>query len=497
MDFLPATELASLLSTGEITSSELVDRSLSAIESLDPTINAFTHVDADGARETAKKLDADRSAGKTLGPLAGIPVAVKDVLCTADMPTTCSSRMLENFRPPYDAGVVERLRSAGAIIIGKTNMDEFAMGASTETSYFGVTRNPWDTERIPGGSSGGAAACVSAGMVPLSIGTDTGGSIRQPAAMCGVTGMKPTYGRVSRYGLIAFASSLDQAGPLTSSVGDCALILDAISGYDRRDTTSLNVDPPSMISALQSTDLRGIRVGVLRRAMEAEGVDQSIRSAVDGAGKVLGDAGAELIDIELPHAEYAVPTYYVIAPSEASSNLSRYEGAHYGHRGVPPADSELGPLVATYCRSRAEGFGSEVKRRIMIGTYSLSEGYADEYYNKALKVRRLIKSDYDAAFGQVDVILGPVTPTPAFKLGEKIDDPISMYLCDQFTTGASLAGLPAISVPAGVDESDLPLAVQFQAPALEEARLLFVANAFQSQTDHHLKRPSTFAGGVA
>ena len=402
-----ASEILRLQASGEFTAVEIATRAIDAIEATQSTINAFTHFDRELAISAAAAVDAKRAKGEKLGPLAGVPVAVKDVLCTADMPTTCSSRMLKDFRPPYDAGVVDRLRAADAIIVGKTNMDEFAMGASTENSAFGVTRNPWNNDRIPGGSSGGAAACVAAGIVPLSLGTDTGGSIRQPAAMCGVTGLKPTYGRVSRYGLIAFASSLDQVGPIGWSVEDVALMLQTIAGYDPKDSTSLNRDTSHYTEVLTSTDLRGLRIGLLRTSMEQDGVDASIQAATLDAADVLKSLGADIVEVELPHSDYWVPTYYVIAPSEASSNLSRFDGAHYGHRttNFDGAD-KLGPLVTNYCRSRAEGFGDEVKRRIMIGTYALSEGYADQYYNQALKVRRLIKNDYDAVFGQVDLLLG-------------------------------------------------------------------------------------------
>ena len=495
------SEILKAQAGGEASATEIATMAMDRIELVDSTINAFTHTDRDKVLAKAKEVDRRRAAGEPLGPLAGVPVAVKDVLCTRDMPTTCSSKMLENFHPPYDAGVVEKLRAADAIIVGKTNMDEFAMGASTENSAFGVTRNPWDTTRIPGGSSGGAAACVAAGMVPISLGTDTGGSIRQPAAMCGVTGLKPTYGRVSRYGLIAFASSLDQVGPLGWSVADIAPVMQVIAGHDARDSTSLN-DSASLnggasgyIEAVQGTDLTGIKIGILRSSMESEGVDPSIQQAVDESVRVLESLNAEIIEVELPHSEYWVPTYYVIAPSEASSNLSRYDGAHYGHRSSTiEVDETLGPLAATYCRSRSEGLGAEVKRRIMVGTYALSEGYANAYYNKALKVRRLIKQDFDAAFSQVDLLLGPVTPSPAFPLGEKVDDPIQMYLCDLFTTGANLAGIPAISLPAGIDADGLPVAIQLQAPALQESRLLLAGAAFQAVTDHHQQRPQETGG---
>lgn len=481
-----ALELLRLQSAGKASAVDIAQRAIDAIEASAPVHNAYTHVDRELALRAAESVDQRRAAGEALGPLAGVPVAVKDVLCTRDMPTTCSSEMLRDFKPPYDATVVQKLRDADAVIVGKTNMDEFAMGASTETSAFGVTSNPWDTTRTPGGSSGGAAAAVAAQTVPLSLGTDTGGSIRQPASFCGVTGLKPTYGRVSRYGLIAFASSLDQVGPLAWSADDCALLMNVIAGYEKRDSTSLNVEVPDYTSATKSKDLRGMRIGVLRESLQADGIDESVRKAVAHSIGVFAELGAEIIDVDLPHREYWVPTYYVIAPSEASSNLSRYDGAHYGHR----AQEGVTDLVSMYCRSRAEGFGDEVKRRIMVGTYALSEGYADEYYNKALKVRRLIRGDYDAAFSQVDLLLGPVAPTPAFKLGDKIDDPIQMYLCDLFTVGANLAGVPAISLPGGFDESGLPIGIQLQGPALEESRLLFAGSAFQSVTDYHTKRPN-------
>ncbi len=488
-----ATEILRLQTDGQATAVEITMQSLAAIEESQEKINAFTHIDSEQALLAAQAVDAKRRAGHQMGALAGIPIAVKDVLCTKNMPTTCSSNMLRGFRPPYDATVIEKLREADAVIVGKTNMDEFAMGASTETSAFGVTRNPWDASRIPGGSSGGSAACVAAGTVPLSLGTDTGGSIRQPAALCGVTGLKPTYGRVSRYGLVAFASSLDQVGPLAWSVEDAALLMQVIAGFEPRDSTSLDREIPDYSAALQSADLRGMKIGVLRDALETEGVSESIRKAVVDSIDVFRSAGAEIVDVNLPHSEYWVPTYYVIAPSEASSNLSRYDGAHYGHRADQlDADkiASLGPLVASYCQSRAEGFGAEVKRRIMVGCYALSEGYADQYYNQALKARRLIKGDYDAAFQQCDLLLGPVTPTTAFPLGEKIDDPIQMYLCDLFTVGANLAGVPALSLPAGLDENGLPIGIQLQAPVLEESRLLFAGAAFQSATEYHKLRPN-------
>ena len=481
------SELQQQLASGQVTASALVRKSLDAIDRHNERLNAFVHVDHEGSLRKAEEVDRRRQSGEPLGCLAGIPIAVKDLICTADLPTTCCSRMLADFRPPYDATVVAKLRQSDAIIVGKTNMDEFAMGASNETSFQGLARNPWDERRTPGGSSGGAAACVAADMVPISLGSDTGGSIRQPAAFCGVTGVKPTYGRVSRYGLVAFASSLDQIGPIAASAEDCAAVLAAISGFDPKDSTSLEADVPRWTGAMQTDDLRGIKVGMLREEASHERLDPEVRRAVESTADRLKDLGAEIIDIRLPHDEYWVPTYYVIAPSEASSNLSRYDGMHYGHR-ADRVDGE--GLTEAYERNRGEGFGSEVKRRIMIGTYALSEGYADQYYNQALKVRRFIRQDYDAAFAQVDVLLGPVTPSPAFALGDKIDDPIEMYLCDLFTVGANLAGVPAISIPAGHDENGLPIGVQLQAPVLEESRLFMMAAALQRATDFHRQRPA-------
>ncbi|MEO1617224.1 MAG: Asp-tRNA(Asn)/Glu-tRNA(Gln) amidotransferase subunit GatA [Planctomycetota bacterium] len=484
-----ALQLLKQQADGERSAVEIAEQAIRSVEASQPTHNAYTSFDRELALRAAESVDERRAAGETLGVLAGVPVAVKDVLCTKDLPTTCASKMLQSFRPPYDATVVAKLRAADAVILGKTNMDEFAMGASTETSFFGVTRNPWDLDRTAGGSSGGSASAVAAQTAPLSLGTDTGGSIRQPSAFCGLTGMKPTYGRVSRFGLVAFASSLDQVGPMAWSAQDCSLLLQAISGFEPRDSTSLDQPVPDYLDATQTTDLRGVRVGVLRKAMATDGVSESIRSAVNHSTGVFAELGAEIIEIDLPHREYWVPTYYVIAPSEASSNLSRFDGAHYGHRSDKSID-----LEAMYRRSRGEGFGAEVKRRIMIGTYALSEGYSDQYYNQALKVRRLIRNDYDAAFSQVDLMLGPVTPTPAFELGDKVDDPLQMYLCDLFTVGANLAGVPAISIPGGFDENGMPIGIQLQAPALEESRLLSAAAAFQSLTDYHTKRPPNPSG---
>lgn len=486
-----ATRLQRLLSRGDVSAVDVARAVLDRAAVTEPNVAAFTCKADDQLLTQAADIDRRRSAGEALGPLAGIPVAVKDVLCTTDMPTTCSSRMLKNFQPPYDATVVAKLRAADAMLVGKTNMDEFAMGASTENSAFGVTRNPWNLDCTPGGSSGGAAAVVAASNVPLSLGSDTGGSIRQPAAFCGVTGLKPTYGRVSRFGLVAFASSLDQVGPLGWDVADNALLLSQIAGFDHRDSTSLDAPVDDYLAAIADADVRGMKIGVIRDQLDSDGLDAPARQAVQQAIEVFTAAGATIVDVQFQQTKYWVPTYYIIAPCEASSNLSRYDGAHYGHRAEITAEEaqQHGPLVATYCKSREVGFGAEVKRRIMLGTYSLSAGYSDRYYSKALRVRRLIRGDYDDAFEQVDLLLGPVTPTAAFPLGDKVDDPLQMYLCDLFTVGANLAGLPAISLPAGHTDAGLPLGVQLQAPPLREAALLQAGTVFQNATDHHRRRP--------
>jgi aspartyl-tRNA(Asn)/glutamyl-tRNA(Gln) amidotransferase subunit A len=507
-----ATDLVNLLAKGELTSVEITRDYLDRIESEDKTIGAFLRVDADRALDQAAEVDRKRQGGEPLGSLAGLPVAVKDVLCEADTLTTCASRMLQHFRPPYDATVVAKLKAADAVLIGRTNMDEFAMGGSTENSAFKVTRNPWDSTRTPGGSSGGSAAAVAAGMAPLAIGTDTGGSIRQPAGLCGIVGMKPTYGRVSRYGLVAFASSLDQVGPLARSTEDAALLLDAISGHDPHDATSINRPAPRLAESIDKP-LAGLKLGVVREHFAA-GLDSEVESAVRAAINVYKSLGAEIRELSLPHSKYGVAAYYVIAPSEASSNLARYDGAHYGYRtdqtemlaelaaerkkmldagDIKGADNLDTALVRMYRRTRAEGFGPEVKRRIMLGTYALSAGYYDAYYLKALKVRRLIRRDFDQAFEQVDLIAGPVTASPAFNLGAMVDDPLAMYLVDLYTVPANLAGIPGISIPCGMTKSGLPIGLQLQAPPLEEARLLRGARMFEQATDWHTKRPANHA----
>ena len=396
-----------------------------------------------------------------------MPIAIKDVLCTQGVPTTCGSKMLKGFRPPYDATVISRLRAADAVLIGKTNMDEFAMGSSTENSAYGPTRNPWDTSRIPGGSSGGSAAAVAADLAPIALGSDTGGSIRQPAALCGIVGLKPTYGRVSRYGLIAFASSLDQVGPFSHDLADSALLLGVISGRDPRDATSVDAPVPDYLAILD-TKPKSLRIGLVREFF-GEGLDSEIESAVREAIRVYESAGATVTEVSLPHSKYGGPAYYLVAPAECSSNLARYDGTIFGHRAADfspatPEEADLPPLIRMMMASRSEGFGPEVKRRIMLGTFALSAGYADQYYNQALKVRRLIRNDFDAAFEKVDVLLGPTTPTAAFKIGEKASDPLAMYLSDIYTITTNLAGIPGLSIPCGFTKSGLPIGLQLMAP---------------------------------
>jgi aspartyl-tRNA(Asn)/glutamyl-tRNA(Gln) amidotransferase subunit A len=505
---LTALELREQLASRKASAVEVARAFLDRATAVDGKIGAFLRVESERALAQAESVDRRRAAGEPLGPLAGVPVAVKDVLCDRETLATCASKMLAEFRPPYDATVVARLKKADAVLIGRTNMDEFAMGGSTENSAFQATRNPWDPTRTPGGSSGGAAASVAARMTPLSIGTDTGGSIRQPAGLCGVTGLKPTYGRVSRYGLVAFASSLDQVGPLGKTVGDCALLLEAIAGHDPRDSTSLDRPTPKFSETFDQP-LTGLRLGVVREHFAA-GLDGEVEAAVRGAIDAYRSLGATIREISLPTSPYGIAAYYVIAPSEASSNLARYDGVHYGYRtDVPAMRADLAAerkrleeagdrrgleeldtaLVRMYRRTRAEGFGPEVKRRIMLGTYALSAGYYDAYYLKALKVRRLIRQDFDAAFREVDFIVGPVTAAPAFKLGEMVDDPLAMYLVDLYTVSANLAGIPAISLPCGMTKSGLPIGLQLQGPPLEEERLLRAARMYEKTVDWTSKSP--------
>jgi len=476
-----ANELLRALAAGQISAVEVTQAHLDRIAAQDGGVHAFLHVDRGSAVAQAEAVDRKRQAGQPVGRLAGLPVAIKDNLCTTGVPTTCASRMLENFVSPYDATVIERLRAADAVLIGRTNLDEFAMGSSTENSAFGTTRNPWSTDHAPGGSSGGSAAAVAAGMAPLALGSDTGGSIRQPAGFCGIVGLKPTYGRVSRYGLVAFASSLDQVGPMANDVAGAALLLEAIAGGDPLDSTCLG-DPVPSYTAMLDEPIRGLRIGI-DRAHYAEGLDGEVNAALQAAIDVYRSLGAEVVDISLPNQKHGVATYYIIAPCEASSNLARYDGIHYGHRAQAFDD-----MIDLYARSRGEAFGAEVKRRIMLGTFALSAGYADQYYNKALKVRRLIRDDFDAAFAACDVILTPVAPTPAFKIGEMADDPLAMYLSDIYTTSANLAGIPGIALPAGFSSAGLPIGMQLLAPTLQEERLLRAARMYERETDWHTRR---------
>jgi aspartyl-tRNA(Asn)/glutamyl-tRNA(Gln) amidotransferase subunit A len=471
------------LAAKKVSSVELTRRALDRITRNDGTIKAFTSLNADRAMEAAKAFDA----GKRSGPLAGIPIAIKDNLCTSWGTTTCSSKMLANFRSPYDAAVVEKLDAAGAVIVGKTNLDEFAMGSSTENSAFQTTRNPWDTDRIPGGSSGGSAAALAAGFCHASLGSDTGGSIRQPAALCGLVGLKPTYGKVSRYGLVAFASSLDQIGPFTWDVPDAALLMNVISGHDERDSTSAKIDVPDHLADLD-LPLKGLKIGLAKEFAQTEGMDAEVDAAVKAAIAEYKKLGATLVDVTLPHTKYGIAAYYVIAPCEASSNLARYDGVHFGHRTSEPVKD----IVELFSKSRYEGFGEEVQRRIMIGTYALSAGYGAKYYERALKIRTLISRDFDDAFKQCDVILSPTSPTPAFKPGDKIGDPLAMYLCDVFTVTCNIAGIAGVSIPCGLTKAakPLPIGLQLLGPAFSEAKLLRVARMYEMATAWHTKRPA-------
>ena len=477
---LTLAELSEGLRTRRWSSVELTSAYLARIERFNPALNAFVTVTGEQALAAAAKADQARARGAS-GPLTGLPIAHKDIFCTDGVLTTCGSRMLSNFVAPYDAAVVERLTQAGVVMLGKANMDEFAMGSSNETSWYGPVRNPWDVKKVPGGSSGGSAAAVAARMAPAATGTDTGGSIRQPAALTSLTGLKPTYGRVSRYGMIAFASSLDQAGTLTLSAKDAAMLLGAMAGFDARDSTSVEAPVPDYLAALEQP-LAGLRIGLLREFFD-KGLDAETGRLVRDALQVYERLGAKLIDVSLPHLPLSVPTYYVVAPAECSSNLSRFDGARFGHRCEQPVD-----LMDLYKRSRGEGFGAEVKRRIMTGTYVLSAGYYDAYYLRAQKVRRLITDDFARAFGEVDVLMGPTAPTPAFDIGAKVDDPITMYLNDIYTIGANLAGLPAMSIPCGF-VSELPVGLQIIGAHFAEAKLLNVAHAYQRETQWHQRIP--------
>jgi aspartyl-tRNA(Asn)/glutamyl-tRNA(Gln) amidotransferase subunit A len=474
-------ELHELLNTREVSARDVTEAFYRRIEELDDRVHAYLTLTREQALEQAEQADRRRQSGET-SALLGVPLAIKDVICTEGIRTTCGSKMLHNFVPPYDATVVERLKAAGAIVLGKANMDEFAMGSSTEHSAYGVTRNPWDLSAIPGGSSGGSAAAVAADECAAALGTDTGGSIRQPAACCGIVGLKPTYGRVSRYGMVAFASSLDQIGPMTKDVRDAAILLNVIGGNDPRDSTSADIAMPDFTKAL-TENVKAVRIGIPRQYY-IEGIDPEVERAVRAAVKVLEEFGATTDDVSLPHTEYGVAAYYILAPSEASSNLARYDGIKYGYR--TPQWSNLRDM---YARTRDEGFGTEVKRRIMLGTYALSAGYYEAYYKKAQQVRTLIRRDFEHVFEQVDVLVAPTAPTPAFRIGEKIDDPLQMYLSDVFTITINLAGIPALSLPCGFSSTGLPIGLQIIGKPFAEETILRVAHVFEQQTDYHRRKP--------
>jgi aspartyl-tRNA(Asn)/glutamyl-tRNA(Gln) amidotransferase subunit A len=474
-------ELHDMLRRGETSSEAVTDSVLGRIRSVDGKVRAYITVTEDVARAQAKEADRRIKAGDASSPLLGIPVAVKDNMCTEGIRTTCASKILGNFVPPYDATVVARLKQSGYVLCGKPNMDEFAMGSSTENSGFFITKNPWDLERIPGGSSGGSAAAVAAGECIGALGSDTGGSIRQPAACCGVVGLKPTYGRVSRYGLVAFASSLDQIGPITKDVTDSALLMNVVSGHDGKDSTSANIPAPDFTRALKR-DVKGMKIG-LPKEYFIEGMDPEVEKTIREAVKTLEGLGAKVVDVSLPHTDYAVATYYILATSEASSNLARYDGVKYGHRTASPKD-----LMDLYMKTRDEGFGAEVKRRIMLGTYALSAGYYEAYYKKGQQVRTLIKRDFEEAFKAVDVIATPTAPTAAFKIGEKTTDPLQMYLSDIFTISVNLAGIPGISLPCGFTSLNLPVGLQLLGRHFDEESILHAAFAYEQATEWHRKR---------
>ena len=477
------TELSAMLAAGDVTSVELTQAFIDRIKQYDGELNSFITVTEEQALAQAKAADEQRQAGNA-GPLTGIPIAHKDIFCTQDVKTSCGSKMLDNFISPYNATVVEKMLAAGVVMLGKTNMDEFAMGSSNETSFYGPVKNPWNTNTVPGGSSGGSAASVAARLTPASTGTDTGGSIRQPASLCGITGLKPTYGRISRYGMIAFASSLDQAGPMAKTAEDCAMLLNAMAGFDAKDSTSMDCEVPDYTADLDKP-LTGLKIG-LPKEYFSEGLDAGVADVVDKAIQQYKDLGADIIDITLPNTKLAVPVYYVVAPAECSSNLSRFDGVRFGYRCAEPKD-----LEDLYKRSRGEGFGVEVKRRIMVGAYALSAGFYDAYYVKAQQLRRLISDDFTEAFKKVDVIMGPTSPETAFNIGEKSDDPISMYLSDIYTIAVNLAGLPGMSIPAGFS-NNMPVGLQIIANNFEESHLLNVAHQYQQNTDWHKQMPEAF-----
>ena len=478
-------DLRQKLKSGEVSSKELVQEKINRINELDPTLNSFLTVNTELALRKAEHIDKKIGSGDHLPPLSGIPIAIKDNLCTKGIKTTCASKILDNFVPPYESTVTKKLLNAGAIMIGKTNMDEFAMGSSTETSAFGPTLNPWNITKVPGGSSGGSAASVAAGLCYGSLGSDTGGSIRQPASFCGVVGMKPTYGRVSRWGLIAFASSLDQVGPFANNVSDAAEILQVISGKDEFDSTTVDIPVPNYLETL-SKSIKGMKIGLIDNCFDHEGLATDVKESVLGSASILENLGAEIVNVSCPRFNDGIATYYVIAPSEASANLARYDGVKYGFR-----SEDEQSLIEMTTKSRALGFGNEVKRRILIGTYALSAGYVDAYYKKAQQVRTLIRKDFDDAFKKVDVLLAPTAPTTAFGSGDNIDNPMAMYLSDLLTIPANLAGLPAISLPCGFDNSGLPIGLQLIGNVFEEGKLLQVAGQFEKAAEVYKNRPNT------
>ncbi len=488
---LTAHELNKLLVEKKTSSLEIAKNIYERIEKLDKNINSYITLTKESALQEAEKVDKKISEGEKIGALSGIPIAIKDLISTRNIKTTCGSKILSNYIPIYDATVTEKFKKANVIILGKTNMDEFAMGSSTENSAYGVCRNPWDFSVIPGGSSGGSAACVAADFAIMSLGSDTGGSIRQPASMCGVVGLKPTYGRVSRYGLVAFASSLDQIGTFTKDVQDTAILLNVIAGHDPMDSTSVGESVPDYTKHLIN-NAKKLKIGIPKEYF-VEGMDKEVEKAILNAIETFKKLGAEIVEVSLPHTEYAVATYYIIAPAEASSNLARYDGVHYGHRTAnskqKTEDSKVSSIVDMYEKTRDEGFGEEVKRRIMLGTYALSSGYYEAYYLKALKVRTLIKNDFDEVFKKCDVIVTPVSPTPAFKIGEKVSDPLKMYLSDIFTIPVNLAGLPAISIPCGFSSDKLPIGLQIIGKPFDEGKILQTAFTFEQNTEYHMKKP--------
>jgi len=485
MEWLSVKQLRDKIKNSEISSVTATKAVFERIAKIEPTIGAYISTFEKSALDKAEEVDKRIAKGEPVGELAGVPVAIKDNMCTTFGTTTCASKILENFHSPYNATVIGKLLAADAVIVGKTNMDEFAMGSSTENSGLKQTVNPWDTSRVPGGSSGGSAAAMAGRLCCASLGSDTGGSIRQPASFCGVVGLKPTYGRVSRFGLVAYGSSLDQIGPITRTVGDCALMMNVIAGYDPADSTSIDEKTAPVPDYLEKLDepIRRLKIGTVPELNA--GSDSDVQKAISGAIEVYKKLGAEIVEIEMPHFDYAIAAYYVIATAEASSNLARYDGVHYGHRTKNPKD-----YIEVYTKSRAEGFGKEVKRRIMLGTYALSSGYYDAYYLKALKVRNLIRGDFTKAFERCEAILMPVSPTTAFKIGEKVADPLTMYLSDVYTIAVNLAGIPGISIPCGFDDKNLPIGLQILSPAFSEDKLLRIARMYEKETDWRKKRPS-------